>query len=191
MFLRYLDIFRLQVELMPSRLRFGLHTNTGYTFVELMVVLVVAGILLLMGAQDFKAQASRRRLRHTSHQIVSHLRLIRQKAITEGKTLSIQFSPDIQKYDLPGFGDQTLPQTVFFGASEGIQKIPKNRDGTPPNDGISFKKDRVTFQPNGTYAGVGGSIYLTNDTDQSETMAITVNMTGRVKLYKWSGDAWM
>jgi prepilin-type N-terminal cleavage/methylation domain-containing protein len=172
------------------QIRPRLNSNSGYTLLELLVVMVISGILVVLSVSDFKTNTSRRRLRHTSHQIVSHLRLIRQKAITEGKTLSIQFSPDIQEYDLPGLGGQTLPQKILFGAPDQIQKIPRDRNGTPPRDGISFNNDKVTFQPNGTYAGVGGSIYLTNDDIQSETVAITVNMTGRVKLYKWSGDAW-
>ncbi|HIE65102.1 MAG: GspH/FimT family pseudopilin [Nitrospira sp.] len=165
-------------------------SNTGYTFVELMVVLVVSGILVVLSVPSFTAQTSRRSLRRTSHKIVSQLRLIRQKAITEGKTLSIQFSPDSRQYDLPGYGEQTLPQMILFGASDEIHKIPKDRDGTPPVDGVSFTDNEVKFQPNGTYAGLGGSIYITNDSPQRETMAITVNMTGRVRLYKWSGDEW-
>jgi len=175
---------------MFSRITSRLYLNTGHTFIELMVVLVISGVLVVLATMDFTEQSSHQRLRHTSHRIVSQLRLIRQKAITEGKTLTIQFIPDSGQYDLPGHGGQTLPGKILFGASDQIHKIPRNRDGTPPEDGVSFNQNKVTFQPNGTYAGLGGSIYLMNDSPRRETIAITVNLTGRVKLYRWNGHVW-
>ncbi len=168
----------------------SLDSNSGYTLVELLVVMGISGMLVVLGTSDFSVQTSRQRLRRTSHQIVSDLRLIRQKAITEGETLSIQFSPKAKKYDLPGHGPKILPHKILFGTPDNIGKIPSGKKKKLPKDGVSFDQNKVTFQPNGTYAGVGGSIYLTNDSPQGETMAITVNMTGRVKLYKWGGNAW-
>ncbi|MFQ5950432.1 MAG: GspH/FimT family pseudopilin [Nitrospiria bacterium] len=174
---------------MPSRTALRVDSKRGYTAIELMIVLALTGILIVLGVSDYAAQITHHRLRSASHQIVANLRLIRQKAVTEGKSISIQFNPKTRQYRLPGIGERTLPQQIRFGALKDIKKSP-SKNGSPPKDGISFKNDIVTFQPNGTYAGLGGTIYLTNTPNQNESMAITVNMTGRVTLYRWIGNAW-
>jgi prepilin-type N-terminal cleavage/methylation domain-containing protein len=163
-------------------------TEKGHTLIELMFVLSIAGILTVLAVSDLGTGVSHYRLRNAGQQLASDLRLIRQKAISEGLSHKIQFIPGSRKYHLPELGDQTLPADVRFGVRPGVPHLPDA--GSMPSDGISFSENKVTFQPNGTIVGIGGTVYLTGDMNRQDALAITVNVTGRVKIYKWNGGEW-
>lgn len=162
-------------------------SQKGYTLVETMVVLAITASLSMMGVASFSTQIAHNHLTGAGRQIVSDLRLIRQKAIVEGVAGPIRFNPNDRKYSLPGVGERTLPPQIRFGLREGVPPLP---GAVLPDDGISFRENTITFQPNGTMAGIGGAVYLTNDSVRNETVAISVVTTGRVKIRKWNGNAW-
>lgn len=164
----------------------GRFNEKGYTLVETMVVLAITASLSMMGVATFSTQIAHNHLTDAGRQIISDLRLIRQKAVTEGVSGQIRFSPEGGKYILTE-GERTLPPQVRFGLREGVPPLP---DTVLPEDGISFRENTVTFQPNGTMMGLGGTIYLTNDSVHNETIAISVITTGRVKIRKWNGNVW-
>lgn len=160
----------------------------GYTLIESMVVLSFVGILALLAVENLGDRASYYNLRHAGQQLAADIRQIRQKAITEGALNKIRFVSDSRLYHLPGMGERPLPSQVRFGLKTGIPHLPYA--GSIPSDGISFNDNGVTFQPNGTIVGVGGTIYLTNDPERHDALAVTINVTGRVKIYKWNGLDW-
>ncbi|MFQ5543158.1 MAG: GspH/FimT family pseudopilin [Nitrospiria bacterium] len=164
-------------------------SNKGYTAIELVIGLALIGVLSVLGLVNHLAQKPHNNLRDAGRQIVSQLRLLRQEAVVEGTSSAIQFMPGDQTFQFVSDGRTVkLPTHIRFGVLEGISENPS---GDPvPDDGISFSSNKATFEPNGTYLGVGGAVYLTNAPSRDETLAITVNMTGRVKLYKWDGSDW-
>jgi prepilin-type N-terminal cleavage/methylation domain-containing protein len=162
-------------------------SQKGYTLVETMVVLGITASLSVLGVVTFSAQIAHNHLTDAARQILSDLRLVRQKAITEGVNGPVRFDPEGRKYFLLGLGERTLPAQVRFGLGEGVPPLP---DTVLPDDGISFRENIVTFQPNGTMTGVGGVVYLTNDSVHNETIAISVITTGRVKIRRWNGNVW-
>jgi prepilin-type N-terminal cleavage/methylation domain-containing protein len=163
-------------------------SERGHTLLELMVVLSIVGLLVLLAVSDFGMEIARHHLRNAGGQLTSDLRLIRQKAITEGFSNKVQFIPGSGLYHLPGLGERSLPSHVRFGSRSAVPHLP-DAASLPP-DGVSFSENRVTFQPNGTILGIGGAIYLTHDSKREEVLAVTVNVTGRVKIYRWSGMEW-
>lgn len=162
-------------------------SQKGYTLLETMIVLAITASLLTVGVATFSTQIAHNYLTDAGRQIISDLRLIRQRAITEGVSGPIRFDAEGRKYLLPGLGERALPPQVRFGLREGVPPLP---DTVLPDDGISFRENALTFQPNGTMMGLGGAVYLTNDSIQNETIAISVVTTGRVKIRRWSGNAW-
>lgn len=162
-------------------------SQKGYTLIETMVVLAITTSLSVVGVVSFSNQIAHNHLTDAGRQIISDLRLIRQKAIAEGIAGPIQFHPDGRKYSVPGVGERTLPPQIRFGLREGVPPLP---DAVLPDDGISFRENTITFQPNGTIMGLGGTVYLTNDSGHHETVAVSVVTTGRVKIRKWNGNAW-
>lgn len=163
-------------------------SEKGHTLIELMVVLSLIGILAGLAFANPSSNVSHYNLRYAAQQLASDLRHIRQKAISEGVSDKVRFTPDSRQYHLPGMGERSLPSHIRFGARPSVPHLPEA--GSMPPDGVSFSQNGVTFQPNGTIQGVGGAIYLTNDPNRQETVAVTVNVTGRVKIYRWSGAEW-
>lgn len=162
-------------------------SQKGYTLVETMVVLAITASLSAMGVATFSTQIAHNHLTDAGRQIISDLRLVRQRAVAEGVSGPVQFDPEGRKYILPGLEERALPPQVRFGLGEGVSPLP---DTVLPADGVSFRENTITFQPNGTMRGLGGAVYLTNDSVQNETIAISVVTTGRVKIRKWNGNEW-
>ena len=158
----------------------------GYTLVETMTVLAIIGIMAALGLVNVGFQAPHYNLNDAGRRIISDLRLVRQKAIAEGKSNAIQFSPDSGRYLIPGLGDRALPLHIQFGAAENVKKTAGGALSRPPAHGITFTNKKAVFGPNGTISA-GGTVYLTN---RNETLAVTVNLTGRVKLHRWDGNDW-
>ena len=162
-------------------------SQKGYTFIELMMVLATMASLTMLGLATVSTQTAHQRLTDAGRQLISDLRLVRQKAITEGISKSIRFDPNGRKYLLPDFGERALPSQTYFGLRPEVSPLPNS---TRPDDGVSFQGNTVVFQPNGTIMGVGGAVYLTHDAIRNEAIAISVITTGRVKIRRWSGNAW-
>ena len=163
-------------------------SQRGHTLIELMVALSLVGILAVLAVQNLGSRISHYSLRHAGQQLAADLRTIRQKAITEGFSHKIRFMPDLLRYDLPGIAERSLPSQIRFGLNTNVPRLPDT--GSIPSDGISFVENKVTFQPNGTIVGLGGTVYLTDDSARHDTLAVTVNVTGRVKIYRWNGEKW-
>ena len=166
----------------------------GYSAIEMLVVMALTGTMVTLGLVSYAGQAPHYALREAARTVISDFRLIRQIAVNEGIAKSVDFDPEGRTYDLGDLRSYTLPQHIRFGTPESVHKKP-NTDCTteapcpPPEDGITFSDDSATFLPNGVVAGYG-AVYLTNDSEQGEAVAITVNMTGRITLYRWADDDW-
>ncbi len=180
--------------------------NGGYTAIEMMVVMTLVGLTSTIALVNHTKQLPQQNLRLASRQIISHLRQLRQKAITRNTRTSADFHvngdplPD-NRYALWDAGEKQLPAHIRFGYSPEVNQTPKSGPlSASSEDGISLNGNQVAFEPNGTASGLGGYIYLTNaplsfpDTQppgpQYQTVAISVNITGHVKLYQWKNRRW-
>lgn len=162
-------------------------SEKGYTLMEMMTVLAITASLSTLGFTAFSTQIAHQHLTDAGRQVISDLRLVRQKAIAEGVSAQVRFDPSGRKYTLPGLGERTLPARIRFGLTPEISPLP---DSARPDDGVSFGGNVLTFQPNGTITGLGGAVYLTNDSVRDEAVALSVITTGRVKVRRWSGNEW-
>ncbi len=160
-------------------------SEAGYTLLEMMIALAIVGMLTTLAVTNYSEQIPHQQLRDTSANLVAQLRLARQKAISRGTKETILFRPDVRQYDNSFLGVQTLPSHVRFGSSSNVKKAP-NKDSKIPMDGISFIGDSATFGSDGT--SEMGTIYLTNS--KNESVAIAVNITGRIRKYLWNGHDW-
>ncbi len=165
-------------------------TNKGFTAIEMMVGLALVGIVATIGLVNYTRQIPRYQLREAGRDLAAQLRLLRQMAITEGGTRQISFETDDDEnaYEFGDDGEQHLPSHVRFGVMEGIDENTYGETNLP-DDGISFAGQTASFQSDGLPVNAG-AIYLTNAPYRNEAVAISVNLTGRVKLFKWDGDEW-
>jgi len=157
----------------------------GFTLIEILIVIAITAFLASLAVTNFNEQMPHRQLREASLELVGQLRLARQKAISKGADETVLFYPNARQYDASFLGMQTLPSHVRF-SSENVTKNTYNESNLP-NNGISFDDNRAIFNSNGSVDNMG-AIYLTNS--KKESVAITVNITGRVKKFVWNGHGW-
>jgi type II secretion system protein H len=68
--------------------------ETGFTLVELMVVMVIAGVLMTIGVFSFVNYQKMAQQRGTAKEVVSLLRNASERAISEGRTYCIDIAAD-------------------------------------------------------------------------------------------------
>jgi len=70
------------------------NTNSGFTLLELMMVVAIGGILLLVGIPSFKSMINTNEVTSKTNDLTMSLKLARSSAITSGHTASVCSSDD-------------------------------------------------------------------------------------------------
>lgn len=153
-------------------------TKTGFTIVEVVIVLVIIGIMAAMSAFGVQAWVEKNRIRSVKREIVSAMHLGRMRAIACGHDFFIDFDPDddgVQNspafacfLDADDDGDgelnNGLPENANeyiasqISASDAMGDIPVVRlpgqvryglnDGVDDINGDAYAGDGVTFTGN-------------------------------------------
>jgi len=160
--------------------------HRGFTFLEVIFVLAIIGILSALAVPDLSAFTNRLRLETVVRGVATDLRELKVRATLERSDYTISFDPANNLYDLPG-RRLTLPAGLKFGFGPGVLGPPSNPVQTPDADGVTFPSNRVTFYSQGSNSL--GTIYLFNN--ENRTMAISLSITGRVKIWQWTGENWI
>jgi prepilin-type N-terminal cleavage/methylation domain-containing protein len=149
--------------------------QTGWTLLELLVVLGIMGILTSLALPSLQGMLAHYRLEGAVQGLVSDLRLARQTAIAERVPILMKLDPDLDRYTLEREGSPDQP-------------IIPVRDYRDPNQGYygidlvhSTKGDRLVFSPRGT-TNSWTTILLRSA--MGEEQQITLIATGRVKRSK-------
>lgn len=159
------------------------HPNiqTGFTLVELMIVVAIVAILASVGGIALNSQMPKYRLRGDTKAIASSLMLARMKATSTGLQYAIEFDLDAspQEYRLQRGGgswsNESYRKELSFGVS--IESINSDTSG-----GIQT----ITFNPNGSSASGTGDI-LVSLGSLSEGYQISLTpATGRIQNQKAS-----
>jgi len=154
---------------------------------EVLAVIAILGIIGTIAVVSYAKSIERTKLRAAIETLAADIRQARWMARAGAKTCLIQFFPKDQTYLISGKEQVQLPDGIRFGAAPGVSGKPAQPYEAPPADGVSFdcgsSKNLARFYPTGTVAPTG-SVYLTDDTD---TMAVTVAITGRPKIWRFVG----
>jgi prepilin-type N-terminal cleavage/methylation domain-containing protein len=189
----------------------------GFTFIELLVVMIMVAILASISIPGFSAWLPSYRLRVAAKDLYSNLQLAKLTAIKQNTTSAVIFDTGASpgKYFIcsdPGAngnwdgpaamgGDDTSIKTVElskygsgvdYGAGNATDDIPGG--GTPPADVITYTTpaDVALFSPSGTVINPGASgsyAYLSNDRGSTYGVG-TPSIAGVVILRKWNENAW-
>lgn len=156
----------------------------GITLTELITVISIIGILVSIAVINMKQYIERTKLRTAIETLEADIRRARWTARTTSKTCVISFNPADNSYTINGTYYARIADGIRFGADASVKSRPSDPYELPPSDGVTFDtQNRAYFYPTGAVTPTG-TIFLTDD---QETMAITVAVTGRPKTWRHIG----
>lgn len=187
----------------------SLRSERGYTLIEVMVALSVAGVLASTAVLQFAAARPAFIGDGAMRVVMGRLNQAREEAIANRRWMEVNFigTNGIQlvrhekKKDPNGVEILTDLGTTFFEGGMQFGLAPGVTDDTPdgfgnsksPNFGNALK---IRFDTEGRLLDSGGSpvngtIFIVIPNEQRSFRAVTVlGSTGRVRGYKWDGKQW-
>ncbi|MCJ8499309.1 GspH/FimT family pseudopilin [Desulfatitalea alkaliphila] len=144
--------------------------RSGFTVVELLVVISLIAILLSVATPSTMAYLRQRGVREAADQLAMDLQRAKMAAVSRNADSSIVVDTAGNSYrtQLPGRADETTALSRFRG---GVAFA--NIDG-------QVNTPRITFNSRGiTNPGANGSIFLTND-GGAVTIRLTVSAAGGI-----------
>lgn len=177
-------------------------TNSGFTLMELMVVIAIIGIMGSIAIPNLIGWLPERKLKSAAWELLTDVQYTRLSAVKENKNWAIVFEPANNRYlvcsDWGADGDWTLTadntvyKTVSFAASYPGVKFGSGAATSPvggvmPVDNVSYNANVAVFNSRGT--GSAGYVYLDNNRNQS-TYAVGSQSTGTIFIRHWNGTGW-
>jgi prepilin-type N-terminal cleavage/methylation domain-containing protein len=184
-------------------------SNSGFTLIEIMVVLVVIGILAAISAPSFMKWLPNIALQSASRDLYGIMQKARSEAVKGNKDWAIVFDTTNNRYylcsdpgadgdwsgtnDLTGGGDNQISETISLSAYKhgvGFGHLPATKDVVDtnfPNGNISYNDKVAVFNPRGT--GLAGYVYLSHK-NNTNTYAIGKQISGIIQFRHWKGSAW-
>ena len=160
--------------------------GTGFTLVEILVVLSIITILSVTAISNLIANVPRYRLRQAITHVMSTLQSARLRAIKDNSYTVIDFDPD-------GNGHPDGDYIAFVDNGSGMHGDwiwqPENGEqlitrGHLPRDvwitRTTFPKHRLRFNNQGHLMGINRSIYLKNSHDVSKKITVYTSGNSRV-----------
>lgn len=187
--------------------------HSGFTIIELVVVSCIIAILAGVMAPNFGAWQKNMSLKSASRDLYATLQEARLLAIRNNTPAAIVFDTANSRYylcdssgadgnwtgtnDATGTGDNNIVKTVDltsynqaarYAAAANICATASAEAAALPADGISYAGNAVVLTSQGT-ATIDGFVYL-EDEDSELAYAVGNQMSGLVRLVKWSGGGW-
>ena len=182
-------------------------TDRAFSSIELMVVLVIMGIVTAVAIPTYSSWLPTSRVNGAARELFTELQLARMRAISENHNVAVTFDVsnsafstyDDDDNDFAAAGVETgeFVKTVriranFQGVGFGVLSS-TGPGGESPGTSVTFPgtPPRVIFMPTGLVEAVGSAYLVPSDGAGLNTQrAVTVALTGRVKLWKHTGSAW-
>jgi len=166
--------------------------NSGFTLVELMVVIGIIGIVALLAVPNFARMQRQARVRSACQRTAQHFKQIRERAISTNGNYEIHF-PDrftyqlvrpngsVENFKLSGAGGGN----VYFGGAGVAGQPPEASMPAPGISGVDFPGSFLEIDGRG--GATRGVLYIT---DGRDNFAVGVNRLGRITTYRFANGAW-
>ncbi|MCI5192582.1 MAG: prepilin-type N-terminal cleavage/methylation domain-containing protein [Candidatus Electrothrix sp. AU1_5] len=179
--------------------------SKGFSFVELMVVIALIGLLSAIGLPSLLRSLPEKRLKNAARSLYADLQKAKLLAVKENKNVTVTFDTAKKQYSFIDDNGNTVATTISLADSGSVQYgcnattlnnwrqspaavgIP---DTTIPPSGVTgvTGDEKIIF----TNLGVANTadIYLQDDNVQEVCYAVTVSMLGSVKILRYNGSSW-
>ncbi len=166
----------------PSRLPGRLPTartrarGSGFTLIEIVVVLAVAALLMTAVPPLFEAVMPGVQIKGAARRTVAALRLARDTAIRTGSEIALVVDVEARRLELQGFRPVSLPGALNLDLEVARREL------------MDEERGAIRFFPDGS--STGGRIVLTRGEGQDATgYQVGVNwLTGRVRMAPWGPE---
>jgi prepilin-type N-terminal cleavage/methylation domain-containing protein len=150
-----------------------LNRESGFTITELLIVLGIVGISLAASWPSMQGILRQHRLTGTTNELVTHMRLAREKAVAEGNNYVVTFRVPLNDYQV--WDDEGSDSLMGPDDTRRVFGMP---DRTNVRNANFFGANRIIFRPDGT-ANASGSVQVTNGefTRQLNVLASTGKIT--------------
>jgi len=180
-----LEVIRLQNGNAEKYLSPRIKSNSGFTLIEIIVVLTIIGIIMGMTVPAMRNFLQRQQLSSQSQDFFTAVNLARSDAIRRGKRVTICQSPDSATCTVLGnwdqgwivFADPNNNATVDAG-EELILVHQALSGGSRMSSDDAAVKTHITFNNLGAPSGIGGTITLCNP---QRRIDIILSSTGRLR----------
>ena len=170
--------------------------NSGFTLIELVIVIVVLVILAAVSVPIFLSWLPEYRLRSAADDLYAHLQHSKIQAIRNNNNWAVQFVEPSNNYIIysnyvdssdTGTAVKTINLSdhgsgVGYGRGDATSSI-----GTYDADGITYSNNWVVFNQRGM-VNILGYVYLSNNAGSARAVG-TPAMAGVVRLRRWAGGS--
>ncbi len=159
-----------------------MHTNNGFTLIELMITLVVSTVLISIVVPNFNSLYEYYRADSSIRVIQQTLQMARNTAISYG--IRVTTCPIVENKCNESWG---LGLTVFTDSGErntidGTDLIIYQTSPFKDEDTVIYNRAAVRFQPDGLASGTNGTFkYCPTTLDSQYSRAVVINQAGRVR----------
>lgn len=162
--------------------------GNGFTIIELMIALALAGVFITMGVPAFSNLMERNQLTTGINKFVSSLSLARSEAIKRNQRITICASSDGEQCSDVGFENGWLVyvdsnQNNNRESGEELIWVGSQYGANFTLRGSSGYSDTISYLPSGRIAtNLNGNIRLCKENDVSKARMLNLITTGRVQL---------
>lgn len=142
--------------------------HSGFTLIELMVVVAILAILAVMAGPSFSSFMGQRRLKGAAEELMGDLQYARSESVQRNATVTVTFS--------------ATGYEIRQGATS--LKTVSLSNGNAWNSGASMT---VSYEPVRATATVSNGPVAIGNSSTSGTLQITINAMGRVEICSPSG----
>jgi type IV fimbrial biogenesis protein FimT len=164
--------------------------NSGFTMIELMATVAIAGIIMTLAAPSFRTFILNSRLATQANTLVTALHTARSEAINRGVRLTVCKSSDGSSCTTGGnweagwmvFTDPTNVGT-YNSSSERIILVGAALEGNNTLRASTDFSNFISYLPSG-FSNNDGPFRLCDERGADEMRAIAISATGRIELEK-------